>query len=332
MTKPTISVVIPNLDGARWLEGCLPSLAGAGAVHEVVVADDGSIDDSAPVARRHGARFLPGGGRTGFAATANRGIRAAAGDWIFLLNNDTEVAAGALGALTDAVLRRPDVDIFAPLVLSSRDRRSIDSAGLLLYSDGVARPRWHGLPGPPTAPREEEVLLASGAAMLVRTDLFRRVGMFDEGMVSYLEDVDWGLRAQRAGARALFVPSAVVYHHFSGTTGSFSAYKARRVERNRVVVAVRHLPLRTLLASPLWSVARWAALARAREAISDSEEGRGSLGAHAVLGLLQGLALVPRAIVARRRLRKDARLGDAEWRHKLRRFRASPGDFRQYGA
>jgi GT2 family glycosyltransferase len=330
------SVVIPNLDGAHWLEACLASLrGGALAPKQVVVADDGSRDASAEVAARHSAEFLPApAGRrgTGFAATTNRGIAACRGRWVVLLNNDTEVEAGALAALADAARRRPDVAMLAPLVRSLRDRRTIDSAGLLLYPDGVARPRWHGLPDAPGPLVEEEILLPSGAACAIRADWLARVGPLDESLGSYLEDVDWGLRALRAGARAFFVPRAVVYHHFSGTTGAFSAAKARHVERNRVIVAARHMPLTTLLASPAWTAVRWSVLARSGGAHEGRVDPAGSLARAAVGGAAAGLLALPRALGERRRLGRRAVVTPAAWSKRLRAHRARVGDLRRYGA
>ncbi len=327
-------MVIPNRDGAHWLEGCLGTLTSAApAPAEIIVSDDGSSDASAEVARRHGARFLESGrpAGSGFAATANRGLRSASGDWVLLLNNDTEVLPDTFAQLAEVAAARPDAGVLAPLVLSLRDRVSIDSAGLLLYPDGTARPRWHGRRADAVRVSARDVLLPSGAAMAVRADVLARVGLLDERLGSYLEDVDWSLRAQRLGVRMALAPGAVVYHHFSGTAGAFSATKARLVERNRVIVAVRHLPLGTLLASPLWTLARWGALARASRRAGAGSGGQGASGA-ALRGAAAGLAAVPSAVRERRALAREAPVAAREWRRRLARDRARPRDFLTFGA
>jgi hypothetical protein len=122
-----------------------------------------------------------------------------------------------------------------------------------------------------------------------------------------------------------------VYHHFSGTAGAFSATKARLVERNRVIVAVRHLPLPTLLASPLWTLARWAALAAAARRAGGGAGADGAPGA-ALRGAAEGLAALPGAVRDRRALAREAPVATREWRRLLARHRARPRDFLTFGA
>ena len=339
--RPThsISVVIPNLDGAHWLEGCLASIA-AGPVtpFEVVVADDGSTDDSRDVCTRFGARFVPAPQpRTGFAATANRGIGAATGEWILLLNNDTELAPTAISTLVDAFGRYPDAAMFAPLVLSLRDRETIDSAGMLLFPDATARPRWHGELVGSVSMREEDVLVPSGAATVVRSDWLDRVGLLDEGMTSYLEDIDLGLRIRCRGGRVVFVPTAVVFHWFSGTTGALSPTKARLIERNHTTVAARYLPWPWLLALPVWTAVRWAVLIRtvlrSRTTSVTAPAPALHLTAIAVLrGVLEGLARLPRGLRERREARIYWAVTPREWRALLHTHRAHIADYEHFGA
>lgn len=336
--RPAISIVIPNLDGAHWLRGCLQSIAAeTAATVEVIIADDGSTDASRDDARRSGARFIESPRpRTGFAATANRGIRAATGTWILLLNNDTEVAPTAIAAILDAAARHPDVAMIAPLVLSLRDRERIDSAGMLLLPDGTARPRWHGRRWTEIPMREEEVLVPSGAAVVIHRDWLDRVGLLDEDLVSYLEDIDLGLRVRRAGGRAMFVPAAVVFHHFSGTTGALSPAKARLIERNHITVAARHLPTPVLFALPFWTIARWAVLAvtvlRARRRPSSESNHSALAMALAVLrGTLEGLLRLPRSLSERRALATTTTVDGLQWRRLLRTHRAHLSDYLRFG-
>ncbi len=324
-----LSVVIPNRDGARWLEGCLGSLAaGTRPPDEVIVADAGSGDASEEVAGRHGAGFVPApaGASRGFAATANRGLSRARGDLVLLLNNDTEVAPDALERLGAAAARHPDAGVVAPLVVSLRDRRTIDSAGLLLYPDGTARPRWHGRERPATDLPHREILMPSGAAAAIRRETLDRVGFLDERLGSYLEDVDWALRAQRRGVTMVLAPEALVFHWFSGTAGALSAEKARLVERNRVIVAARHLPAPMLVASPLWTAARWAVLAAVTR-----RTGPGGSGVAALRGLAEGICQLPGTLNERRALAAELPVDRREWTRRLRRHRARPRDFLRFG-
>ena len=338
-TRHTISIVIPNLDGAHWLKGCLSSLA-AGVVQpfEVIVADDGSTDTSREVSQRFGAIWVDAQSpRTGFASTANRGIRIATGEWILLLNNDTELAPTAIGRLVEGFDRHPDAAMIAPLVLSLRDRTTIDSAGMLLFPDATARPRWHGDDVQTVILREEVVLVPSGAAAVLRRTWLDRVGLLDEGMTSYLEDIDLGLRIRRRGGRAVFVPDAVVFHWFSGTSGALSPTKARLIERNHTTVAARHLPLPWLLALPLWTAVRWTVLVRTvlRNRSSPSTEPAPPIyltGIAVLRGVVEGVVRLPRGLRERRHAAGQRVVPSREWRRLLRTHRARIADYERFGA
>lgn len=319
------------MNGAHWLDPCLASIrAGSAQPLQIVVCDDGSTDASAEVCARHGATFLPSPAPagSGFAATVNRGLGAVDHEatWVMLLNNDTEMHPACLATLMDAATRHPEVAILAPLVRSLREPALLDSAGLLLYPDGVARPRWHGEAAADLDLREEQILLASGAAMAIRHDLLRDVGGFDEAMGSFVEDVDWGLRAARRGAVAMLIPSAEVRHHFSGTVGAVSPRKARLVERNRLVVAARHLPMADLIASPVWTLRRWSALRR-----SGVGAGQPGTSTAALKGFGEGLLRLPGALLSRRTLARSDRTTGAEWRARVRRHRCGPEAFTRFG-
>jgi GT2 family glycosyltransferase len=339
-TTATLSVVIPNMDGVRWLTGCLGSITtGTRQPIQVIVADDGSSDTSRQVTEQHGATWVGPASRprTGFAATANRGLRAATGDWVLLLNNDTEFAPDTVEQLERAFARYPDVAMMAPLVLSLRDRITIDSAGMLLFPDATARPRWHGDPVTDVTLRHEEVLVPSGAAALFRRTWLDRVGILDEGMTSYLEDIDLGLRVRRAGGAAVFVPDAVVYHWFSGTMGALSPTKARLIERNHTTVAARHLPLDWLIALPLWTLVRWAALVvtvvRApRDGQTRARPSAAQIAVALLTGAAEGFARLPRGLRERHELRDGATVTPREWRRLLRSHRAHISDYRRFGA
>lgn len=334
----SLSVVIPNLDGAHWLEGCLASLRlGEVQPFEVVIADDGSTDSSREVSARFGATFIdtprP---RTGFAATANRGITAATGAWILLLNNDTEVSAATVGTLVEAFDRYPEAAMIAPLVLSLRDQATIDSAGMLVFPDATARPRWHGKRVETVNLRPEDVLVPSGAAAVFRRSWLDRVGLLDEGMTSYLEDIDLGLRIRRRGGRAVFVPGAVVFHWFSGTSGALSPTKARLIERNHITVAARHLPLPWLMTLPVWTAVRWVVLVRTVLRNQSSRPADPSTAIHltaiAVLrGVVEGSLRLPRGLRERRQSAAQSVFTARQWRRLLQTHRAHITDFERFG-
>ena len=134
--------------------------------------------------------------------------------------------------------------------------------------DGSSKQRGHGRP-PEDFPVEEEALFPSGSAALYRRAMLEEIGGFDDHFFLYCEDTDLGLRARWAGWKCLYVPQAVVEHHYSHSGGRASPLKAYYVERNRLFVLAKNFPARMLLAAPFalagaLLLARLVPVARAR--------------------------------------------------------------------
>jgi GT2 family glycosyltransferase len=245
---PRVSVIIPTWNGRALLEVSLPSLAAQSFTDfETIVVDNGSTDDTlAWLAAQHPHVVVVGlPENRGFAAAVNEGLRAAQGEVIALLNNDTEVDADWLGALVSALDRHPGVGICASRILNYYDRTRIDSAGdkLGLFADQVG----HGEPDGPAFAEPRLVLSACAAAAAYRRAVFDRIGPFDERFVSYLEDVDVGLRARLAGFDTLYVPDAVIYHMVSATSQRLSHTKLQLLLRNSLFLFFQYMPTRTVL-------------------------------------------------------------------------------------
>jgi GT2 family glycosyltransferase len=151
------------------------------------------------------------------------------------------------------------------------------------------------------------------------------IGGFDDSFFLYCEDTDLGLRARWAGWKCLYVPQAIVEHHYSHSAGGASPLKAYYVERNRLFVLVKNFPGRMLLAAPFVTFARylwhaWYIFRGQGSAARFRAEGNASprmlwyvVRAHAAL-----LANLPRLWPQRRRIRSRARITPAVFRHLLR--------------
>jgi GT2 family glycosyltransferase len=188
--------------------------------------DDGSNDSA--IARLacefDGVEVVRNNRPAGFAVAANRGIAAATGEVVELLNDDTQVTAdwadGALSAFAD-----PTVAAVAPLVLMGPrgdDVPIIDSAGDDYDRGGFARKRGHGEPLTSGFAEPCEVFGASASSAFYRADVLRAVGGFPEEFGAYFEDVDVAWRIRRAGYRAVYEPRSVVWHRVG------SSYRKRR--------------------------------------------------------------------------------------------------------
>ena len=323
---PTVSVIIPSLDGARHLRTCLASLAaGRGAPPEILVVDGGSTDGSRSVcaAAEIPVRFLSTGHNLGYAGAVNAGLRAARGRYLLVLNNDVEAAPDLISCLVQAA-EDSGAALVLPRILTLAPGGTIDNTGHLLYRDGLNLCRGRGRPAEDPAGRVPlPPLLPSGAAVLLRRELIDRVGGLDEDFFAYGEDAELGMRALRAGERVHYAPGAVVRHLGGGTWGGASARKAFLVERNRARLAAMHLPWRQLLTSPWHGFARYLEHARARE--------EGPMGAYATplqrsaavagaaAALAASLASLPADLRRRARVRTQTTITDDELATRLRR-------------
>lgn len=330
--SPRVSVVIVNLNRRDLLDRCLQSVWGQTFTNfEVVAVDNGSVDGSLAylqgvVEPRLKIVALPV--NQGFAGGCNAGIRAASGEWIATLNNDAEADPRWLEELLHAADANPAIGMCAAKILLAGQDRRIDKVGHLIYMDGLNHGRGSGQPDHGQFDLPEEVLIPDGAAALYRRSMLDTIGLFDERFFAYGDDCDLGLRGRLAGWTCRYVPTAVVHHLHSATSGKFSTLKAFLIERNRIFVALKLLPLPLLLVSPAWTIARMSFHA------FGALLGVGSSGEYARdcsrLGLISAilraywsaLKMFPGMWASRREIRRFARLSSAEfatllWRHRI---------------
>jgi GT2 family glycosyltransferase len=249
---PSVAVIIPNWNGRRFLAACFDSLrAQRFRDFEVILVDNGSRDDSVEFTAAYypEVRILAFPTNVGFAAAVNRGIAATGGRYVALLNNDTEADPDWLGELVRALDREPAAASAAAKIREyGADRRDrLYGLGQALTPDGcphrigageVDRGQWDDL---------REAFGACGGAALYRRAVMEEIGLLDEAFFAYLEDDDWSFRARLAGYRCLVVPTAVVYHVGSATSGAGSPFVFRLSTRNRVRLVLKNYPLPCLL-------------------------------------------------------------------------------------
>jgi GT2 family glycosyltransferase len=240
----SLSIIIPSHNRPDLLRSCLTAVRRhAPADTEVVVVDDASPGAavSATASGFPGVRVLRLPRRRGFCAAANAGIRAAQGDIVELLNDDTEVQAGwAMTAL--ARFQDPTVAAVAPLVLKWPGGDRVDSAGDRYYLGGIAGKRGHGQPLGPDYLHGGRVFGASASTAFYRRDVLLRVGAFPESFGAYFEDVDLAFRLHRAGYQVVFEPGARVLHRVAGSYGPPRRLLLERQSCNEERVFWRNLP------------------------------------------------------------------------------------------
>lgn len=325
-----------NWNRRDLLRGCLESLVRQdGPDFEVVLVDNGSTDGSVQEAYEVVAgeslhfEVIVNEENAGFCRANNQGIARARGRYVALLNNDAEAEPGWLAAMVSLIETAPDVGMVASRIVTFDEPRRIDKAGHLFWPDGQNRGRGTGQLDQGQFGSVEEVLWPDGCAALYRKAMLEEVGGFDEDLFAYADDAELGLRARIAGWRCLYAPDAVVRHRRAGTLGARADRRIELIERNRVLLAVKHLPLPMLTMNIPWTLLRVAggALAAVR--------GRGEAGqfegwsekwrlARALLrGFGQGLAGAPKAWRKRQQLRSLRRLSEDEISALLKRHRIS---------
>jgi len=261
--KPIVSFIIVNLNGEAFLFNNLTSLFGQRTKRpfEVILVDNASTDSSLEIVRENfpEVKVIENSENLGFARGNNQGIEAAAGKYILTLNNDTELKQGFLEEiLSNAEGSAEDIGMWAPKILSLEDKSLIDSAGgLLIYGNGLAKGRGRLEKDRGQYETTEEVFIPSACAALYRANMLEEIGGFDADFFAYCEDTDLGLRARLAGWKTIYVPGAVVYHFYSGTSGRYTPFKAYLAERNHLWVALKNFPLSMLLLAPFYEVWRY---------------------------------------------------------------------------
>lgn len=294
--SPLVSVVIPNWNGKHHLALCLPSLAAQDyAPFEIIVVDNGSTDGSVAWLAQAWpeVRVLALPENRGFAAGVNAGIALARGEYVALLNNDTEAEPDWLSHLVAVAERYPEAGMVASKLMLWDERDRLHAAGDFYTVSGQAGnwgfweqdgERWM---------EERWVFSPCAGAALYRRTLLDQLGGMDERFGSYLEDIDLGWRANLAGYRCRFAPQAVVYHRVSATGGGplASYYNGR----NALYVLIKDVP------APLLR-RYWPQILRAQLQISwDAlRHWRGAAARARLRGQLAGLLALPRLLRWRR--------------------------------
>jgi GT2 family glycosyltransferase len=237
-----VSAIVVTQNGGPLLDACLCALRAAllDVDAELIVVDNGSAGIEGA-----GARVLRQGRNLGFAGGVARGLEAAAGEWVLLVNDDAELEPDAVGPLLSAGRSEPRAGTVTGQVRFHARRDLINTAGLVVDRLGVAYDRLAGAPARDGGP-VEEVFGASACVALYRRAMLDTVGGFDASFFAFGEDADVAWRARMAGWSALYVPASVAYHRGSATAGEASRAKYFLVGRNRMRLLAKNATARQL--------------------------------------------------------------------------------------
>jgi len=243
-TLPKVSLVVVNYNGRQYLRECVRSLLATSYPNfDVVLVDngssDGSVDSLGGLLQDPRIRVLRLRSNLGYGRACNLGADQASGEILAFLNNDLVFRNDWLDSLISVFRRDPTVGAIQPKLVMRDDPKRLDAAGGFIDIFGCA----HERRGVSIAwPNPDGVFYAKGAAIAVPSNLFSRLGRFDEDFFLYYEETDLCWRIWLSGHRVLYVPDSVVFHVRAGTTRSpdraraVDMYTMARVNRFRMIL------------------------------------------------------------------------------------------------
>ncbi|HET6818021.1 MAG TPA: glycosyltransferase family 2 protein [Mycobacteriales bacterium] len=281
----TLSIVIPNYNGASVLHRCLDALDGQTAqADEVIVVDNGSTDGSAQAATRgRSLSLISLSDNRGFGAAANVGVRACSAEAVAVLNSDARPSAGWVERMKQ--FHRDGAWSWGGVLLDTAG--AVESAGDCYSYAGHSYKALRGADRGQLPSAPYEVFAVPGAAVVVDRDAFLELGGYREDLFLYYEDIDLAFRAHYAGYTAWVLPDVFVEHDLAGSSSRRRA--TYFIARNAVDCYVRHTP--ELHARQLLATTRRELRAARRNGVA---------GAY-VRGRASAVARLPRSLLGRRR-------------------------------
>ncbi len=245
-----VSVITVNFNQAAVTESLLKSflLHYAPSQIEIIVVDNGSKDNHVIKWQEiyPEIKFLRSEKNLGFAGGNNLGTSVATGDYLFYINNDTEVTAGLIQSLASTLDNNPSVGMVSPKIRFFQNPDIIQYAGFTEMNYNTCRNRCIGefqtdsgqfdhIEGPTG--------YIHGAAMMVRRTAIQQAGLMPENFFLYYEELDWCERIKRAGFSIWINTNALIYHKESISVGKNSPLKEFFMNRNRILFIRRNAPL-----------------------------------------------------------------------------------------
>ena len=244
------AIIVPNWNGKESLGVCLDSLLSQSINSTIIVVENASTDGSLEYIKNSypEVELVVNKRNLGFAGGVNSGIRRALElkcDALALFNNDAVAEKDWLKNLTVAMEGSSNVGLVAPKILSKFEKK-LDSAGDMYTSWGLPYPKGRKESDDGQYDKPGNIFSASGGASLYRASMLKEIGLFDDDFFAYYEDVDISFRAQLAGWKIMYEPSAIAYHEIGATSSKIHGFTTYQTIKNLPWLFWKNVPRKYL--------------------------------------------------------------------------------------
>ncbi len=242
--QPLISIITVNYNGLELTSELLNSIRRTTYTNlEIFVVDNASRENPQSFLAQHypEVKCIRSEQNLGFAGGNNLAVQQAKGDFLFFINNDTEITEGCLKRLVATFDNQPKAGLVSPLICYFNESKTAKSdliqyAGMTQVHPLTARNATIGEKNVNIGQfsQPQKTAYGHGAAMMIRREVIEKVGVMFEDFFLYYEELDWCERIRRAGFEIWIEPRAKIYHKESASVGAFSTLKTYYLNRNRI--------------------------------------------------------------------------------------------------
>lgn len=246
-----IAVVILNWNGKKFLEKFLPGvIRHSSGMADIIIADNASSDDSLDYLEKNhpGIRVISLGKNYGFAGGYNLALAQVEAEYYILLNSDIEVTANWIGPVISLMEADHTVAACQPKIRSYHEPAKFEYAGAAGgFIDKYGYPFCQGRLFQSLETDEgqyehaREVFWATGACLFVRSDVFHKMGGFDDEFFAHMEEIDFCWRAKNLGYKIMYCPGSTIFHIGGGTLPKRNSRKTYLNIRNNIIMLFKNL-------------------------------------------------------------------------------------------
>lgn len=246
-----IAVVILNWNGRAMLERFMPSVVQHSADADIVVADNGSTDDSVDFLRANypQVRLILFDKNYGFAGGYNKALEQVEADYYVLLNSDVECTPRWIEPVVEMMEAQADIAVAQPKLMMYDQKDTFEYAGgaggfIDSYGYPFCRGRLFNTLEKDHGQYDDtcDIFWATGAAMFVRSSVWRQLGGLDGDFFAHMEEIDFCWRVHNAGYRVAYCPQSTLYHVGGGTLPKSNPFKTQLNFRNNLSMLYKNLP------------------------------------------------------------------------------------------